>query len=230
MTDFAALAKKVADAVRTVAPGGRLTDSDVFLSDALARNFLARTAHHVLGDPAAFFERVRRVTGALDQEQVDTINGLLNHASHWSIAWMAYGLATAWHEARLKPQPEWGKGAGKPYGRPQKYGQAPYGRGLVQLTHDKNYEWADEALGLDGSLLADFDRALEPTIAARILVKGMEEGAFTTKSLANYLPDARGSIEQFTAARRIINGTDKATEIAEIALAFQDALVRGRWG
>ena len=30
-----------------------------------------------LSDPSAFFRRVRKVTGALDQDQVDTINRLL---------------------------------------------------------------------------------------------------------------------------------------------------------
>lgn len=182
-----------------------------------------------LAHPATFFAAVREITGPLDQIQVDTINRLLAAASHWPTSWLAYGLATAWHEARFKPQPEWGKGKGHPYGLPGKHGQPQYGRGLVQLTWDRNYEWADEALGLDGALLADFDKALEPDIATRILVLGMETGAFTGKKLADYLPAERGTLGQFVNARRIINGTDRADHIAALANRFQDALTQGGW-
>lgn len=180
-------------------------------------------------DPPIFFDLLKKVTGKLDQVQVDTINRLLVGASHWPASWLAYGLATAWHEARLKPIPEWGRGKGKAYGKPGKYGQAQYGRGLVQLTWDKNYAWADAALGLNGSLLRNFDRALEPDIAARILVLGMETGAFTGKSLKNYLTGEAATREQFRQARRIINGMDKADLIAGHAERFLTALVAGVW-
>lgn len=184
---------------------------------------------HALTAPDAFYAAVRKITGALDQAQVDTIERLLAAAAHWSLSWTAYGLATAWHEARFKPQAEWGHGGGRPYAQPGKHGQPQYGRGLVQLTWDRNYEWADKALGLNGSLLANFDRALEPEIAAAILVKGMEAGAFTGKGLADYLPSARGTPAQFQQARRIINGTDKADLIAGYAEKFQSALEAGGW-
>jgi len=181
-----------------------------------------------LHDAPAFFSAVRKITGPLNQAQVETINDLLSAAAHWPIGWLAYGLATAWHEARLIPQAEWGKGKGRPYAKPGKYGQAQYGRGLVQLTWDKNYEWADKALGLNGSLLKNFDRALEPAIATAILVLGMEEGAFTGKKLADYI-GGRGTPAAFEVARRIINGTDKAAQIADHAMRFQTALDEGKW-
>jgi hypothetical protein len=183
---------------------------------------------YALHHPEAFFAKVRRITGSLDQVQVDTINGLLKAASHWPIGFLAYGLATAWHEARLRPIEEIGKGRGKPYGTPGKYGQAPYGRGLVQLTWDRNYEWADRELGLNGSLLKNFGRALEPEIATQILVKGMEQGAFTGKRLADYMVD-RGTHEAFKRARKIINGTDRDEMIATYADRFQEALDAGGW-
>lgn len=179
--------------------------------------------------PEMFFAAVRAITGPLDQVQVDTINRLLAGASHWSVSWLAYGLATAWHEARFKPIPEWGKGKGRSYAKPGKYGQSQYGRGLVQLTWDFNYEWADKALGLNGSLLRNFDRALEPDIAARILVLGMETGAFTGKNLRKYLSGEVGTLPQFREARRIINGLDKADLIAALAEKFQAALLAGKW-
>jgi hypothetical protein len=121
------------------------------------------------------------VTGSLEQEQVDTITSLLAGAAHWPVAWLAYGLATAWHEARLKPIEEIGKGRGKRYGvagarsngkaGPNYGGQIPFGRGLVQTTWVDNYEWLDRAaaeagLTKPGDVLADFNLALRPDIAA----------------------------------------------------------------
>lgn len=181
-------------------------------------------------DKKLFFEQLKkRITGSLDQVQVDTINRILEGANHWPVAWVAYGLATAWHEARFKPIAEWGKGKGRAYAKAGKWGQSQYGRGLVQLTWDRNYEWADAALGLGGSLLRNFDRALEPDIAARILVLGMETGAFTGKALKSYMTGEVATLEQFTAARRIINGTDKAAKIAQYAMIIQDILLLAGW-
>lgn len=195
---------------------------------AVAKALGIEAPRHALTDAEAFFASVRKVTGPLDQEQVDSINLLLRQAAHWPVGWMAYGLATAWHEARFKPQEEWGKGKGKPYGKPGKYGQSQHGRGFVQLTWDANYEWADKALGLQGALLGNFDLALKPGFAAAILVAGMEEGAFTGKKLADYI-DQRGTPNGFLAARRIVNGMDKAHQIAGYADRFQDALDAGGW-
>ena len=224
--------KAIFDAVKALVPdvwndAGRIHAMDNVL-DSFGVPREAANKSRTLADPAKFFAVVRKITGSLDQVQVDTITRILAGAAHWPVGWLAYGLATAWHEARLKPIPEWGKGAGRPYAKAGKYGQAQYGRGLVQLTWDANYEWADKALGLDGSLLANFDRALEPDIAARILILGMETGAFTGKKLADYIGE-RGTPANFKSARRIINGTDKADLIADHAVKFQAALDAGGW-
>lgn len=214
------------DAVRAIK--GRIDPDDVPILDAAFDRIGIPPdgQERTLKDPSAFFAAVRKITGPLDTEQVATINGLLKAAAHWPIGWLAYGLATAWHEARLKPIPEWGLGKGRPYGKAGKYGQAQYGRGLVQLTWDANYEWADKALGLNGSLLANFDRALEPEIATAILVNGMETGAFTGKKLADYIT-GRGTPAGFVNARRIINATDKAALIGGYAENFLVALDAG---
>lgn len=181
-------------------------------------------------DPSAFFAALRKFTGPLDQVQVDVINRILVGAKHWSTSWLAYGLATPWHECRFRPIPEIGKGRGRFYGKPGKwYGQVPYGRGLPQTTHDYNYEWADAALGLNGTLLRNFDRMLEPDISARTLILGMETGAFTGKSLKKYLPDEIGTYEQFVPARRIINGNDRADMIAGYAVKIQACIIAGKW-
>lgn len=177
----------------------------------------------------AFFDALRGVTGRLDQGQVDIINAILEAMAGKPASWVAYVLATAWHESHFRPIEEIGKGRGRPYGKPGKYGQSQHGRGLVQLTWDANYEWADKALGLQGALLADFNLALRPDIAVEILVTGMEQGAFTGKSLSDYLPDPIGRMQQFTNARRIVNGTDRANRIAGYAMNIQDALSAGGW-
>lgn len=182
-------------------------------------------------DPAAFFEGVRaRFPGSLTQTQVDSINAILRRMAGLPVQHVAYVLATAWHEARFKPQREWGRGAGKPYGRKGKHGQAQYGRGLVQLTWDRNYEWADDRLDLNGALLRNFDLALEPSVAADILVIGMLEGAFASngKPLASYGPDAQGRFD-YVRARQTVNVMDKAEMIAGYARKFEAALRSGGW-
>lgn len=194
----------------------------------IARDEATPRKAHALADDAAFFAGLRKVTGGLDQAQVDTVNALLKAAAHWPVGWLAYGLATAWHEARLKPIEEFGRGAGRPYGKPGKYGQSQHGRGLVQLTWDRNFAHADRALGLNGALIANFDLALRPDIAVAIMVRGMEEGWFTGIKLADCIIE-RGTHEGFVKARRIINGTDKAQSIAGYAERLQDALEQGGW-
>lgn len=192
-----------------------------------------------LAQPENFFAKVRTLTGSLDAAQVATINSLLAGASHWSTGWIAYGFATAWHECKLRPIHELG---GPNYLKKydtgelaKRLGNTPEadgdgilyaGRGLVQLTGRANYENAGKFLGLD--LLGHPDLALEPDNAARILVWGMETGAFTGKKLADYIKD-RGESVSFASARRIINGTDKASLIASYAVTFQSALDAGGW-
>jgi putative chitinase len=87
-----------------------------------------------------------------------------------------------------------------------------YGRGFVQLTWEYNYKKAGEKIGVN--LLANPDLAMEPRNAAEILVEGMKEGWFTGKKLSDYITL---KASDFVNARRIINGTDKAKEIAAIA-------------
>lgn len=200
--------------------------------------------HYTLKEPQAFFGHVRRITNKLDQVQVDTINELLSQASHWPLAYMAYGLATAWHEARLKPIKEIG---GDRYfhlmydikgNRPAKArelgnltpgdGIKYAGRGLPQITGRTNYAKASKALGVD--FVTYPDKVLDPKHAVAVMVWGMDTGSFTGKSLADYLPKTGpGNVQDFTKARRIINGTDRALKIADHALDFQEALEAGGW-
>ena len=192
-----------------------------------------------LDDPQAFYAGCRKVMGKLDQTQVDTIDRLLKSASHWKLPWLAYALATAWHECRMRPITEFGS---RSYFRkydigrlaralgntPQEDGDGfKYrGRGLVQLTGYANYKNAGRELSLD--LVGQPDLALRPDVATRILVWGMEGGEFTGKALKDYI--RTGTYQEYVNARRIINGMDRATKIAGYAVQFAAALRAGRWG
>lgn len=212
--------KAMFDALRLFSPDGRFTLPQVEAIDNLA-DMLGVPKEEAPFDPAAFFAAVRGKFGALTQPQVDGFNALLAAMQGWPVSWVAYGLATAWHETASTMQPiaEYGKGRGRKYGVPGRNGgQVAYGRGYVQLTWDDNYDKADAELGLNGALKANYALAMQPDIAAKILRKGMEEGWFTGKKLADYLPG------DYTNARRIINGTDKASQIAGYAMSFEAAL------
>ena len=74
-------------------------------------------------------------------------------------------------------------------------------------------------LGVD--LVADPSKAMELPIAVRIIFDGMELGSFTTQALDDHIKDGKAN---YVSARKIINGTDKATLIASYARAFEEAL------
>lgn len=199
-------------------------------------------ALHKVADGLAFYAGVRKVTGPLEQAQVDSIALILKAAAAHPVGWVAYELATAYHEARFKPIDEIGGDAyftrlydvtGKDPVRAKHMGNTEpgdgakyHGRGFCQLTWKSGYQKAGEFLGLD--LVASPDLALDPSNAARILIWGMETGAFTGKKLADYIGD-RGTPNEFVQARRIVNGTDKAQLIAGHAERFQSALEAGKW-
>lgn len=176
----------------------------------------------------AFFADIRHAPfgGTLSQSQVDGVNVLL---AGWASMGdddnrkLAYLLATCFHETNRTMQPisEIGKGRGHQYGIVDKSGKAPYGRGYVQLTWDYGYAKADKELGLNGALIHNYDLALEPDIAAKIAVRGMLEGWFTGRKLADYITPTHCD---FVNARRVINGTDRADMIALYAGSFQAAL------
>ena len=124
---------------------------------------------------------------------------------------LAYILATCFHETARKCTPctEYGSAA---YLRSKKY--FPYvGRGLVQLTWQKNYE----RYGISNP--AD---ALAWPVALHVCFDGMVTGKFTGKKLSDYIS---GAHVDYIGARRIINGTDRASLIAGYAGSFQKALV-----
>jgi hypothetical protein len=176
--------------------------------------------------PEQFFAWYRDNFGSLTERQADGLNGLLGQMGSDTaiedIRWLAYMMATAYHETAhtFRPVEEIGKGRGRPYGIPdRRTGQIYYGRGLVQLTWKRNYEKFSDLLGLD--LVNNPSLALEPGTAYKIMSLGMTGGLFTGKKLADYINDEKSD---YFNARRIINGLDKAVLIAGYAEKFQKAL------
>ena len=173
-----------------------------------------------------FFNTVRKQLhqGKLNQEQVNGYEAILNELDCYNLSTQekAYMLATAYHETNYTMQPvreaywmseAWRKKNLRYYPH--------YGRGYVQLTWPFNYERADRELGLNGALVANLDLAMQPDIAAKIMIYGMREGWFTTKKLSDYIKNGKAD---YVGARRIINGTDAARKIAGYAETFEKAL------
>lgn len=174
----------------------------------------------------SFFAKVKPAlfAGKFSQSQVDGLNTILGAVKGLTHEHQAYLLATVYHETAHTMQPIYERG-GKTYfkkydGRADLGNTQPgdgyryRGRGYVQLTGRRNYRHAAEILGIP--LEDDPDHALDPKVAARILVRGCTEGWFTGKKLSDYT--------SFKMMRRVINGTDRADLIAGYAEVFLEAL------
>lgn len=186
-------------------------------------------------DLPTFFAYARRAPfgGRLTQAQVAGCETVLDAWTGDDDRHLAYILATAFHETGGKMQPV-REGfarsdsaarrivARRRYGV-EKNGHVYYGRGLVQLTWERNYRKAGEVLGLD--LVGNPDLALDPAVSARLLVDGMTAGLFTGKKLADYF---NATTDDPEGARRIVNGTDKASLIAGYHRNFLDSITAAR--
>lgn len=167
---------------------------------------------------AVFFAKVRATPfgGGLSQPQVDGLNKILDE---WEarkltdLRWIAYILATVFHETgrKMQPIPE---GGGEAYLRSKPY-YPYYGRGLVQIT------WASGYAKFGITNMAD---ALTWPVALRVLFDGMINGMFTGSALGHWFSSMT---DDPVNARRIVNGTDKADVIAgyhrDFLAAIRDA-------
>lgn len=188
--------------------------------------------------------------GRFSQPQVDGIDAILDAWDAQGLTdprWLGYILATAYHETGRtmapieenlnysaiglrKTFPKYFPTAeiAEAYARqPQRIANRAYanrmdngdeasgdgwrfrGRGLVQLTGRRNYEIygvADRP-----------DLVLDLNFSAKILVLGMRDGVFTGRKLEHYII---GNSADYVGARAIINGKDKASQIAAYARLF----------
>lgn len=151
------------------------------------------------------------------------------------LRWVAYMLATVKHECAntFLPITEYGANSYfARYERPSAIsvrlgnteagdGLRFKGRGYVQITGRANYARLGHALGLGDAFITQPALVLEPVSAYRIMSLGMRAGLFTGKKLASFITPTGCD---YVAARRIINGQDKAAEIAHMAGKIEAAL------
>lgn len=198
-------------------------------------------------DRQFFFDTLRETLfkGSFTEGQIEGTAALLDAWERWpwrgDDRWLAYMLATVFHETAYTMQPvretlatadekaieilesafacgrlSWVK---TPYWRKDEDGRCWLGRGLVQLTHKRNYEAMSTVTGVD--LVTDPDRAMEMDTAVTILMEGMRLGSFTGCTLADFFGDDR---EDWVNARRIVNGTDRAQQIAAYGMMLHSAI------
>lgn len=140
--------------------------------------------------------------------------------------WLAYVLATAFHETGEDMQPVregfastdqgsinavtslFNRGIiGENYSLPEANGNSYFGRGLVQITWGDNYKKLGQAIGIGNKLYDNPSLALDMDITVKLLFVGMVKGLYTGHTLQKYFFDDR---TDWFNARKIINGLDKA--------------------
>ena len=102
-----------------------------------------------------------------------------------------------------------------------------FGRGLVQITWWNGYAESSAAFGYGLELLLNPEKVKEYDVAYEIMVQGMTTGGgyAHNKKCSMYFTDGK---TDYVAARAMINGSDKATEIAALAAAFETLLLAAR--
>lgn len=194
-----------------------------------------------------FFDTYRSRFGPLTQDLVDALEFLLGQIeqddrfddSDKDRRQLAYCLATFKWETQhtMRPIDEFGSPAyfNKRYGPQTKTGKTLgnirdddgatfHGRGYVQLTGRANYTTAGKRFNV--ALPAEPDQAKQPHLAYRIAIQGMKEGWFTGRKLDQFI--TQGNVPEFERARAIINGSDKAQTIADLARRFDEVLMAAR--
>jgi len=187
-------------------------------------------------------------------ESRKTFDGIFNYwekTSYTDKRWLAYILATAYHESAGTMQPvreglcatnqcsidrvtamlkKQKRPASDNYAIPVN-GNSYYGRGLAQITHKRNYARVGQALGWGNELVENPDLTLTRAKAIPILVEGAVQGMFSKvketgerAKLSTYLND---QVTDWLGARRIINpGSKRAYIPAEHAQRFYDCLLK----
>lgn len=180
-----------------------------------------------------------------------TIQGIFDFSeSHWAKIdnrKLAYILGTAYRESwfTMTPIREGKCGSDKCVvdainklikEKPEKYktnyalplkenGNSYYGRGLVQITNPENYQRIGKALGMGDQLYKNPDLALDPDVAIKIIVLGMDKGVFTNgkHTLDMYFNEEK---TDWLNARRIVNAgsMENAPITAAYAQRFMECL------
>lgn len=209
------------------------------------------------GDEAAFYDWLRdnsMLGPTISATEFKGCSGIARACAgaKWPISYTAYAFATAYLETAHSMMPvqeaNWLSPAAQQAYFTRMYditGQRPdkarelgnlspgdgakfCGRGYPQMTGRKNYQAAGTYLGVD--LVGHPEKAMEPEIAAGVMIWGMGRGGFTGRRLSDYLPaSGTATRAQFVPCRTIVNGHDREGDVADYAVNFQAALVAGKW-
>lgn len=194
-------------------------------------------------DRKRFFDGIRHqpFDGKLTSQQVKGTTAILDEWEKRKLTdlrELAYMLGTAKWETDHEMYPNFEKGGtayltrlydvkGSNPKRAREHGNtAPgdgpkyCGRGYVHLTWKNNYAAMTKLLnaaGINVDLVKNPELAMRPDIAAFVMFEGMRRGSFTGAKLSTFFTPTKSD---WVGARKIINGTDRANEIAAISKAF----------
>lgn len=218
------------------------------MTDPMIRRFFYDTIRASLFGNSLTQNQVSGMEAVLDFWESPPVAPDGDFAVNWNIrapGWLAYMLATIYHETATTMQPisEYGSdayftehyetradlGNGPAAGGQAGDGARFHGRGFVQLTGRTNYRHMTPIVRHFYPNCPDFTTdpaaVMDLDYAATILFYGMFCGTFTGKALKHYIGDPhQGQEVDFVGARHIINGTDRDVLIAGYADAFQAAL------
>lgn len=202
-------------AVRTSLFGGKLSQSNVDGMTVILDEFEAQQIpldHAAYMLATAFHETASHMQPVMETRRP-------SEEANPSVDQAIARLESSWKAGKLP----WVKSA---YWRKNAKGRSYLGRGLPQLTHEANYRKIGDLLGVD--LVNSPDLALDPSIAVKIMILGMTKGVFTGKDMGDYLDgidegDAE-DLREYTNARYVVNGKDRAADIGRIAIKMETAL------
>lgn len=196
-------------------------------------------------DMDVFFDHLRSdpFPGKMNQDHVDNINLIVDSFSRnpdmGDYRWLSAELGETYLETAftMKPIKEYGSysyfmrmydisgdrpSVARRLGNTQVGDGAKYcGRGYIMITGRRNYGLMSDVTGVD--LLRYPERAMEPEISVQIMEYGMREGSFTGYKLEDFFNRTK---TDWYNSRRIINGTDRAAEIAKYKRAFHTAITK----
>lgn len=178
-------------------------------------NYIADCITGVVGD--AVNKAISAVPESMRRYASKTVPLVLAAAKKYGVtdpAQVAYMLSTVQTETTMGANVV--EGATRNKSAP---GSVYYGRGFVQLTSADNYRKASKIVGVD--LVKNPERAVEPEIAAKILVVGMRDGVFTGRKLSDFINNGKAN---FVGARQIVNDSDKQFAMAQDANRYLKAI------
>lgn len=177
---------------------------------------------------------IRKNFGSLTSKQVEGFEAIFDMFMKLGLVdlrFLAYILATIWHETDKTMQPieEYGKGKGRDYSKRLRYNRKIYthtynifyGRGLTQNTWIDVYEKLTKLNknGWDFVNKPELLLTMGPSVWATFYA--MQSGLYTGRKLSQYF---NLTSNDPVGARAIINGSDRAYQIAEYYHKFLNSI------